>query len=156
MPYFKTVNGIHVEDLDTVTDKIEKYFTTHHRDVWEFNSIHGDLNFGNIIYNGNIRFIDPRGYFGNSINIGPKEYDFAKIYFSLSGYDYLYNNDVEYTSDSENITYDLRPTHLCNCSLFVKYMMISIWLSSSVFFNDNLNKRTISRYHGLYLASKLI
>src|SRR5574344_1588432 len=51
---------------------------------------HGDLNGSNIMVNPNsleVKFIDPRGYFGNTKMIGWKNYEYAKLIYSLSGYD---------------------------------------------------------------------
>jgi capsule biosynthesis phosphatase len=58
--------------------------------------IHGDPVFTNIIstHNG-LRLIDPRGKVGNDLTIfGDVNYDLAKIYQSILGYDFILN-DVE-------------------------------------------------------------
>jgi hypothetical protein len=156
VPVFSKVNGQEVDSFEKVIEKIENYFTNHNRSEWIFTSIHGDLNFGNILYTGSdIRIIDPRGYFGESVLVGPEEYDMAKIIFSLSGYDHLYNNTVPCETRDDELLYDL-PIMSYETSEFTQYMMISIWLASSLFFNENDDKRLISRHHGLYLASRLI
>ena len=54
--------------------------------------IHGDLVFTNILLDSkdNIKFIDMRGALGETLTIrGDILYDFAKIYQSLIGYDYI-------------------------------------------------------------------
>jgi thiamine kinase-like enzyme len=155
IPNFTLVNDMTVDDFETVIGKLEKYFNEYQRDVWEFNSIHGDMNFGNILYTSDgLRIIDPRGYFGESVLIGPKEYDTAKICFSLSGYDHLYNNKVTCKIEGNSIEYSL-PMTSYECSEFTKHLLVSIWLASSVFFSDE-HKRAISRAQGLYIAQKLI
>lgn len=56
----------------------------------EYNIIHGDLVFSNILFttNGEIKFVDVKGMQGNDFSIyGDKYYDFSKIYQSLIGYD---------------------------------------------------------------------
>jgi len=55
-----------------------------------YSLIHGDLNGSNVMYNpstGDVKFIDPRGYFGHTKIFGPEDYDFAKILYFISGYD---------------------------------------------------------------------
>jgi len=57
--------------------------------------IHGDLVFTNVILDkfNNIKLIDMRGKIGNEYTIyGDPFYDFAKIYQSLVGYDFILNN----------------------------------------------------------------
>lgn len=54
----------------------------------DFCLIHGDCTFSNMLFDTfNMRciLIDPRGYFGNSIFYGDKDYDWAKLYYSLKG-----------------------------------------------------------------------
>lgn len=56
-------------------------------DSYEF--IHGDLNGSNVLVtkDGQLKFIDPRGYFGMTKMYGPSVYDFAKVLYALYGYD---------------------------------------------------------------------
>lgn len=63
--------------------------------------IHGDLVFSNIFLceNQSIKLIDMRGKIGDIETIyGDKFYDYAKIYQSLIGYDFILNDcDINYT-----------------------------------------------------------
>lgn len=56
--------------------------------------IHGDFVFSNILFiKDNIKLIDMRGKIGNQLTIyGDKFYDYAKLYQSLIGYDFILNN----------------------------------------------------------------
>ena len=60
--------------------------------------IHGDFCLSNMLYGKNgeqgvLKFVDPRGSFGEIGNIGDSRYDVAKIYHSVdAGYEY-FNND---------------------------------------------------------------
>jgi len=59
--------------------------------------IHGDPVFTNILIDkkNNIKFIDMRGKLGDDLNIyGDIFYDYAKIYQSLYGYDFILNNKI--------------------------------------------------------------
>lgn len=112
---FNSIEGIldesvikYKEDLFTLvrlsSNEIKKYFST----LSNYYFIHGDLNFSNILINEKeteIKFIDPRAYFGNTKLFGLAAYDLAKIAYALSGYDkfnseltYLFLNDLCYTS----------------------------------------------------------
>lgn len=91
--------------------------------------IHGDPVFTNIIstHNG-LKLIDPRGKIGNDLTIyGDINYDLAKIYQSILGYDFILN-DVELNFDyiqgmrksfeSEFCQTDLKSIKLITASLF--------------------------------------
>jgi capsule biosynthesis phosphatase len=57
--------------------------------------IHGDPVFSNILINkfGKFKFIDMRGQLGDTLSIrGDKYYDYAKLYQSIIGYDYILND----------------------------------------------------------------
>ncbi|MWV62787.1 sugar phosphate nucleotidyltransferase [Helicobacter saguini] len=67
---------------DTLCDLIEKHLPS------AFVVIHGDCTFSNILFDSfNMKcvLIDPRGYFGKSDIYGDKDYDFAKLYYSIVG-----------------------------------------------------------------------
>ena len=48
---------------------------------------HGDCQLTNTMLDneGNVFFIDPRGYFGNTKNLGDVRYDWAKVYYAING-----------------------------------------------------------------------
>lgn len=52
-----------------------------------YTPIHGDCQLTNTLLdsNGDIFFIDPRGYFGSSQIFGDVRYDWAKVYFAIIG-----------------------------------------------------------------------
>lgn len=55
--------------------------------IKQFQFIHGDCTFSNIMLDQNMQpiLIDPRGYFGNVKLYGDPDYDWAKLYYSLVG-----------------------------------------------------------------------
>jgi len=66
------------------TDEIKKEIIGNNAKIKYFIS-HGDLNFSNILTDGSeIKFIDPRAYFGKHENYGLAEYDLAKVMYALS------------------------------------------------------------------------
>lgn len=61
--------------------------------------VHGDPVFSNVLIDGqnNITFIDMRGAQGSDLTIaGDAVYDLAKVYQSLSGYDFILNDKVRH------------------------------------------------------------
>lgn len=60
--------------------------------VTQYTCVHGDPVFTNILVNnyGKLKFIDPRGSIGNCHTLyGDPMYDWAKVYQSLLGYDFI-------------------------------------------------------------------
>ena len=109
--------------------------------------IHGDTVFTNILQTKTgIKFIDMRGKQGNTCTIyGDKFYDYAKIYQSLIGYDYILNSiDIKYSYTSKfkshfeslftkkelknikiitcSLLYTMLPLHDVNTDKFKKYI----------------------------------
>lgn len=96
-PFFTsniTVNGEKFLPLDyyieLIPDMIYKYVL---KSELDFQIIHGDLCFSNILVEptcGFIRLVDPRGKFGSFDIYGDIRYDFAKLLHSLEGcYDHI-------------------------------------------------------------------
>jgi len=68
--------------------------------------LHGDLCFSNILISPEekvVKFIDPRGSFLNSVNVGDLKYDLAKIFQGLAGYyDFIKGGHYEISQNSLN------------------------------------------------------
>ena len=102
------VNKSKIHSLDEILDKIP----------WDdiFNGvsyfIHGDLNFGNILYNKSkdqFRLIDARVDFGGNVEYGDIYYDLAKLYAGLIiNFNHIKKNQFQYTrtSDSAEISFE--------------------------------------------------
>jgi capsule biosynthesis phosphatase len=100
--------------------------------------IHGDPVFTNIIINSNgkIKFIDMKGIVDKNLTItGDWLYDWAKIYQSLIGYDYIINDnnniDLEYQSKMIDVfkKYFLKkntPTDFENLKTITKSLLFSL------------------------------
>ena len=82
-------------------------------DIDEFNIIHGDLCFSNIMIDNNLNFIkviDPRGKFGKYDIYGDYRYELAKLLHSIDGkYDYIIKDmfDIKVNLKANNIKYDI-------------------------------------------------
>jgi hypothetical protein len=164
--YIKRVNGLQVYSIPEITLKIKSKIMELIKDREQYNYviIHGDCQFNNIVYNkskNNIKLIDPRGYFGNSLIYGMEEYDLAKVLFALSGYDEFDNRNISNIEiENDNISVKLEPFDLTiydNLTLEL-LLMISIWCGNfSCFVNDKskmLYSYNIARYLGTMVINK--
>ena len=120
--------------------------------------IHGDLQLNNILINPsncNIKFIDPRGYFGNSDIFGIKEYDLAKIYFGLGGYSYFDLKDVTNLNiHNENIVIDMKEMFsIFELPIITQLFIICIWLGNAHCFIKNEFKVVESYFYSLYIST---
>lgn len=76
--YYKNIFFLKDEIIKLVRDFTPK----------DFYVIHGDCTFSNMLFDSfskEVVLIDPRGYFGSSKIYGDRDYDFAKLYYSLVG-----------------------------------------------------------------------
>jgi hypothetical protein len=154
------VNNIKLLSFDIIIEKINEYldiYIENLNDNYKLQPIHGDPQYNNIIFdNYHITFIDPKGCFGSSKIYGIKEYDIAKLFFSLSGYEKFDNMTFhDLNIDNKNLNIDFINIPNFN-SQIVKYLFISIWLSNAHIFIKEPYKVIYSFYIGLYFASILL
>ncbi len=101
--------------------------------------IHGDLVFTNILLDeeGLFKLIDMRGKVGNELTIfGDTMYDWAKIYQSLLGYDFILNDkeiDHKYIKKYSELFFELLEKH-CGSYINVYFKYIKI-ITASLFFS---------------------
>ena len=165
------VNNIKILNIYDIIDKLYTFFNTYinNLDIYLLHPIHGDLQYNNIIINNHdIYFIDPKGIFGSSYIYGIKEYDIAKMYFSLSGYfefDNMDFNDIDINDNNLKIDFINIPdfnkhknnNYYNNCNIkFIKYLFISIWLSNAHIFINTPFKLIYSYYISLYFSTLLL
>ena len=104
------VNGQIYKSLDNITYILEKIIPDMLYDIKEFNIIHGDLCFANMMIDNNFSFIkviDPRGKFGVFDIYGDSRYELAKLFHSVDGkYDYIIKDlfKLEYGNGEINFT----------------------------------------------------
>lgn len=156
--FIKSVNGIPlVHSIDHIKkylfDRIKKRIS---RDYY---SIHGDPHLSNIMLSkdGELCFIDPRGYFGSTKLFGPREYDIGKVAYSLSGFDY-FNNDPKFTFYINKNNIDIPVInnlktfeHLFEDKELNKDMTILHWLGLADYCKTNILKCLSAYYYGIYL-----
>ena len=87
------VNGVMYQSLNNIVELLKMAIPEELYDVREFNIIHGDLCFANMMIDNNFSFIkviDPRGKFGSFDIYGDFRYELAKLFHSVDGkYDYI-------------------------------------------------------------------
>jgi hypothetical protein len=179
--YFKkwniqNVNGYYVSNL-THTDIIETIFSRLEKWInvcccntsgYEYNIIHGDCQFSNTIISGdgNIRFIDPRGYFGKTMFYGSAYYDYSKVIYALTGYD-AFNAAENYFFNEENHNIELNIKDEINqyASIFAEKginldicicMAIVHWLGLASYCSNNVLKCIAAYYNAFYLFKKYV
>jgi hypothetical protein len=163
-----TVNNIKIDTFDNVVEKCKKIIIQYYESLkkYDYSIIFGDCQFSNILINQNdisdIIFIDPRGYFGNSIVYGPPEYDYAKILYGISGYDkFNFNNFNIKKIDNETIEFKINGFYY-DKKIINKYFnkvhrayLVIIWLGLAEYNKNNIWKCLGAYYYGLYLGTIL-
>lgn len=173
----KYVNNIFIKDkiddiLKNILNNIFNYYKNY--DKYEYNIIHGDIQFSNLLYDLNkdeIFMIDPRGYFGTQKIFGDKLYDYSKILYALSGYDKFNNNhlfSIEYYNKNKGILlYNIENNlylinnlenkykDILNNKLVICYWII-IWFGLAQYNQNNILKCIVSYYNGIYYYYKYL
>ena len=162
--YITHVNSIQLLSFQTILKYIDEYINTYinNLDECSFSIIHGDCQFSNILYNeenNDIIFIDPRGYFGDIDIYGLKEYDIAKVYFALSGYDYFDKLEVNnlIIKNNNNLIIDdfsINLEFLKKIDI-ISVLVISIWLGNAHAFKHKPMKTSMSHFYARYLGTLL-
>lgn len=107
------VNGKKYKSLNEIEDILKQVVPNELYDVDQFNIIHGDLCFANIIIDNNYNFvkvIDPRGKFGDFDIYGDPRYELAKLFHSVDGkYDFIIKDlfDINYDLNQAAIDYHI-------------------------------------------------
>lgn len=116
-----TLNDKKYKCLDEIIELLKLFIPKELYDISEFNIIHGDLCFSNIMTDNNFSFIkviDPRGKFGNYDIYGDERYEIAKLFHSVDGkYDYIIKDLFEITIDENEINYRINQKS-CKYDLF--------------------------------------
>lgn len=152
--FIKKVNGKELRSYDEIIERIQIIINNHllkNKD-YTYSFIHGDCQFNNILINvknNDIKFIDPRGYYGDTKLFGIKEYDIAKVNFALSGYDIFDNMDVSFldiSNDNLNISDQIinKHTDLLSEDKFILALTACIWLGNAPMFKENELKCILS------------
>jgi len=132
--------------------------------------IHGDCQLTNTMVdkNGEIYFIDARGYFGKSPVFGDARYDWAKVYYALFGnfdqfniknFDLEINNGVNFAIHSggwEHLTaYFLKSIPVAEANVKeIKLIHAIIWLSLASHAWECFDSMCVAFYNGTWLFNE--
>lgn len=138
--------------------KIINYFISNAEGgyIW-YHLIHGDLNGSNILIHPitlDVKFIDPRGYFGDTELYGPRLYDMAKLNYFLYGYDHFNLGNYMYAENK----FAKPPIYRHNKyqSNIISIMTAIIYISLTSYICDNVMKVNIAYEHGLKLLQNAL
>lgn len=165
------VNGYELEEKDpsTLIRVLHQALRREYLDVTEYSLIHGDLQMSNSMINPDtleITLIDPRGYFGKTDTYGLPDYDIAKMYYSLTGYD-LFNYSREFhiskLKDGE-IEFSIAQPVTSGCEQIMKdrfqrrhdLWLAVIWIGLAGYIKNDPVKSLAAHYHGMVMAEKLL
>jgi len=151
------VNGITIEKFDIIIEHMKTILSSNDS---KYSLIHGDCQFSNILFDSkNIFLIDPRGYFGNTEVYGLPEYDYAKVLYALTGYDYFNNNNIiDVTVSNNEIIFNIdtfidEVKYISNDK--IKAWLVIIWFGLAQYNSNNVMKCLVSYYNGFYWYNKL-
>lgn len=123
------------EGLQFIKDNIFEYYSQNKENM-KYTIIHGDSQFSNIMLDkhGNVKLIDPRGYFGNTKIYGLPEYDYAKSLYAIYGYD-AFNNTLPYIQGTGFIQIDDVEAHAKYISEMygIDEFILHLWLTVILF-----------------------
>jgi dTDP-glucose pyrophosphorylase len=124
------INGTEYKNLPLILESLFSYINTdvvaNSAQFWQI--IHGDLFFGNMLYDvhsDTLKIIDPRGNFGLDGIYGDIRYDLAKLNHSVVGkYDFIVNDLYALTERNYNYDYILydSPRHNEIEKIFINYI----------------------------------
>ncbi len=108
-----TINGEKYHSLDYYINMLPEYIEERlikDQNI-DFNVIHGDLCFSNVLIEENygfMRILDPRGRFGSFDIYGDGRYELAKLMHSVEGkYDFIIEDMVKLTVEETSIDYEV-------------------------------------------------
>lgn len=103
-------------DREALKNTLRQYYPR------KFCLIHGDSTFSNMLYDRlheRLVLIDPRGYFGKTKFYGDKDYDWAKVYYSLAGnYDQFNQKKFALSIGDKSVELSIKPNNWADMEEF--------------------------------------
>ena len=167
---FIKINGQYYKNIffnkEELIRSVERYLPA------EFRLIHGDCTFSNLMFDTfDMRavLIDPRGYFGHSKLYGDADYDWAKLYYSISG-NYDMFNRKKFTLDirEKEVELFIKPNNWenmeeCFFDLLpevsrekIKLLHGIIWLSLTTYAWEDYDSICAAFYNGLIKLGEVL
>lgn len=168
-----TVNGRRCHNVYFYKRELERALDKLIRNCSEFEFIHGDCTFSNMMVreNGDPVLIDPRGYFGFCEMFGDVRYDWAKVYYSMAGnYDQFNLKRFRlHIGDSaeEGVQLDIESNHWEDVAekflemtgsdeYEIKLLHAVIWLSLTTYAWQDYDSVCGAFYNGLYYLEEVL
>jgi GTP:adenosylcobinamide-phosphate guanylyltransferase len=155
-PFSDKYIGLFQDQLRNIT--VNKYFT-----------IHGDITFSNLLISNNkAYFIDPRGCFGSSKIYGDKNYDWAKMYYSINGnYDSINQKKFTVNVSSTEALIDIKSNGFESYSDYIiessgmtlhlmELLHAAIWFSLTGYVKEDIDSILYSFYKGVVIWNRLL
>lgn len=162
------VNGVDIDpDPRKIIHELYTRLSTYYQNTDQYSLIHGDLQMSNSMVcpkSLEVTFIDPRGYFGDTKCYGLEAYDYAKLLYSLSGYD-LFNYSTSFHLDDISDTEikfvipkpSIKTAYGVNRFTEVHRLWLAVcWIGLAQYIKNNPIKSIAAHYHGLALATKIL
>jgi GTP:adenosylcobinamide-phosphate guanylyltransferase len=160
---FECLNPFHESAKDNFTSEIRTIFGRKYR------LVHGDPTFSNIIVRPDLKpfLIDPRGRFGGTVLYGDAFYDWAKLYYSVSGnYDSVNRKafevrlgDGSVDIDCESNGYESQSPILVERSGMeigtMRLLHSLIWMSLTGYVREDVDSVMYSFYKGVFLWNEI-
>jgi GTP:adenosylcobinamide-phosphate guanylyltransferase/aminoglycoside phosphotransferase len=139
--------------------------------VENFTLIHGDCTFSNTMIDddGEIIFMDPRGYFGFTEIFGDIAYDWAKVFYSINGdYDQFNNGNFDLTINKSSVYLSVGSNgwrHLSDYYLGkikdcpaenIRLIHAIIWLSLASYVWEDFDSICGAFYNGILLLNEFM
>ena len=127
-------------------------------DKVEYCICHGDLNGSNILVNPDtkdVKFLDPRGYFGNTIFYGWQDYEFAKLLYCLDGYDDFNNLPQIYGIDKPIRLKYFDKINYLNKKKY-KVLVGIIWIALAGYISQDIMKANIAYEYGVKILDEYL
>lgn len=172
------INGKSYKNIKTLLPELRTYINNNivnnSSEFWQI--IHGDLFFGNMLYDVNsktLKIIDPRGNFDIDGIYGDIRYDIAKLMHSITGkYDFIVNDLFAMVKETDNsfeyLLYDSKK-HIMVEELFHKYVVDEgynlnditiitglLFISMIPLHSENINHQKMFYLIGIQILNKVL
>ena len=117
---------------------------------------HGDLNGSNILVNPltqDVKFLDPRGYFGYTTFYGWQDYEYAKLLYCLDGYDDFNDLPQIYGIDKPVRLEWFDKIDYINKKKY-KVLVGIIWIALAGYISQDIMKANIAYEYGMDMLKK--
>ncbi|WP_107840288.1 sugar phosphate nucleotidyltransferase [Metasolibacillus meyeri] len=167
---FITVNNRKCRNIFFYKNELEEKIKS--LEMHRFVLLHGDCTFSNMMITDTLQpvLIDPRGYFGHVPLFGDVDYDWAKLYYSITGnYDQFNLKRFDLTIDAEKVEIVVNSNQWESLEEYffellkeevneekIKLLHSIIWLSLTTYAWEDYDSICGAFYLGLYYLEEIL